>query len=137
MIDSDGRSENAVPGDAGERAVLLATKCSCSRPSGASSFSGPPCWMRFRRDYAANCALLSAPAGWGKTTLVAQWVLRADKDQRFGWLSLDSSDNDPVWFWMYVIAALQNVSPGIGTRALELLRDGRRPSAGRSTKPVE
>jgi LuxR family maltose regulon positive regulatory protein len=44
-----------------------------------------------------------------------------------GWLSLDSSDNDPVWFWMYVIAALQKASPGVGTRAIELLAMGADP----------
>lgn len=71
--------------------------------------------------------LLSAPAGWGKTTLLAQWASGAGDDERFGWLSLDPSDNDPVWFWMYVIAALQNVSPGVGTRAVELLATGADP----------
>ncbi|HXD24987.1 MAG TPA: LuxR C-terminal-related transcriptional regulator, partial [Propionibacteriaceae bacterium] len=55
------------------------------------------------------------------TTVLAQWTQRAGEDQPFGWLSVDSSDNDPVWFWMYVIAALQKVSPGVGVRALELL----------------
>ena len=71
--------------------------------------------------------LLSAPAGWGKTTLLAQWALGAGEDQRFGWLSLDPSDNDPVWFWMYVVAALQILSPGVGTRAVELLAMGADP----------
>ena len=71
--------------------------------------------------------LLSAPAGWGKTTLLAQWAVGRGEDQRFGWLSLDSSDNDPVWFWMYVIAALQKASPGVGTRAVELLAMGADP----------
>ena len=40
---------------------------------------------------------------------------------------LDCSDNDPVWFWMYVVAALQKVSPGMGTRAVELLAMGADP----------
>ena len=71
--------------------------------------------------------LVSAPAGWGKTTLLAQWVLDTEENQEFGWLSLDTSDNDPVWFWMYVIAALQTVSPGVGHRASELLAMGADP----------
>lgn len=71
--------------------------------------------------------LLSAPAGWGKTTLLAQWAVNGDGDQRFGWLSLDRSDNDPVWFWMYAIAALQMISPGVGTHAVELLGMGADP----------
>jgi LuxR family maltose regulon positive regulatory protein len=58
---------------------------------------------------------------------LAQWALAASEDQRFGWLSLDPSDNDPVWFWMYVVAALQKVSPGVGTRAVELLAMGADP----------
>ena len=59
--------------------------------------------------------------------MLAQWALGAGEDQRFGWLSLDPSDNDPVWFWMYVVAALQKVSPGVGTRAVELLAMGADP----------
>src|ERR1700744_4920721 len=68
--------------------------------------------------------LVSAPAGWGKTTLLAQWGSGAGDNQRFSWLSLDPSDNDPVWFWMYVIAALQKSSPDVGSRAAELLEMG-------------
>ncbi|WP_082983602.1 LuxR C-terminal-related transcriptional regulator [Mycobacterium scrofulaceum] len=71
--------------------------------------------------------LLSAPAGWGKTTLLAQWALAAGEDRRFGWLSLDPADSDPVWFWMYVVAALQKTNPGVGIRAVELLALGADP----------
>jgi LuxR family maltose regulon positive regulatory protein len=125
VIGSDGRSENAA-GEAGARAVLLATKVHVPAIRGqlvhrAALLDALSAGRR------GKLTLLSAPAGWGKTTLVAQWVLRADEDHRFGWLSLDSSDNDPVWFWMYVIAALQKASPGIGTRALELLGMGADP----------
>lgn len=68
--------------------------------------------------------LMSAPAGWGKTTSLAQWALTAQDEQRFGWLSLDSSDNDPMWFWMYAIAALQRACPEVGSRPSELLEMG-------------
>lgn len=71
--------------------------------------------------------LLSAPAGWGKTTLLAQWAASVGADNRVGWLSLDPSDNDPVWFWMYVVAALQKVSREVGVRAVELLAMGADP----------
>jgi LuxR family transcriptional regulator, maltose regulon positive regulatory protein len=71
--------------------------------------------------------LVSAPAGWGKTTLLAQWVRDMQDDHEYAWLSLDTSDNDPVWFWMYMIAALQTVSPGVGHRASELLAMGADP----------
>jgi LuxR family maltose regulon positive regulatory protein len=71
--------------------------------------------------------VLSAPAGWGKTTLLAQWALGCERGRRFSWLSLDPCDNDPVWFWMYVVAALQVASPGVGVRAVELLAMGADP----------
>jgi LuxR family maltose regulon positive regulatory protein len=71
--------------------------------------------------------LLSAPAGWGKTTLLAQWVSGADDRRRRGWLSLDSSDNDPARFWACAIAALDRSSPGVAPRALELIKMGADP----------
>jgi LuxR family maltose regulon positive regulatory protein len=72
-------------------------------------------------------ALLSAPAGWGKTTLLAQWVKGADDGRRRGWLSLDPSDNDPARFWGCAIAALNKASPGVTPRALELIKRGADP----------
>ena len=56
--------------------------------------------------------LISAPAGYGKTTLVSEWVHQ--QDLRAAWVSLDEGDNDPLRFWAYVIAALQTVDPAIG-----------------------
>jgi LuxR family transcriptional regulator, maltose regulon positive regulatory protein len=56
--------------------------------------------------------LISAPAGYGKTTLVSSWVWQ--HDLRAAWVSLDEGDNDPLRFWAYVIAALQTVDPTIG-----------------------
>ncbi|MDQ4089307.1 MAG: LuxR C-terminal-related transcriptional regulator [Actinomycetota bacterium] len=50
--------------------------------------------------------LVSAPAGFGKTTLLAEWLAGTG---RTAWLSLDAGDNDPVVFWAYVVAALQTV----------------------------
>jgi len=68
--------------------------------------------------------LLSAPAGWGKTTLLAQWASGADDRRRRGWVSLDASDNDPARFWTCAIAALRNASPGVAPRAFELIKMG-------------
>lgn len=56
--------------------------------------------------------LVSAPAGFGKTTLVADWLRHTD--QAAAWLSLDKDDNDPARFWSYVIAALQSVKATLG-----------------------
>jgi LuxR family maltose regulon positive regulatory protein len=119
MIASDGRSDR-------ERAVLLATKLHVPAIGGELVHRAAleDALSAGRR---SKLTLLSAPAGWGKTTLLAQWASGADDDQTFSWLSLDASDNDPVWFWMYVVAALQSVSSEVGTRALELLKMGADP----------
>lgn len=125
MSGSAGRSDNSV-GDAGARAVLLATKLHV--PSiGAPLVHRAALLDALSAGLSRKLTLLSAPGGWGKTTVLAQWALGAGQDQRFGWLSLDPSDNDPVWFWMYVVAALQKISPGVGIRAVELLAMGADP----------
>jgi LuxR family maltose regulon positive regulatory protein len=68
----------------------------------------------------ARLTVVGAGAGWGKTTLLAQW--RASDHARFAWLSLEPADNDPVRFWAYVVAALRTVSPRLGETGLVLLR---------------
>jgi LuxR family transcriptional regulator, maltose regulon positive regulatory protein len=50
--------------------------------------------------------LVAAPAGWGKTSLLAEW-LAVEDEVAFAWLSLDEDDNDPARFWAYVSAALR------------------------------
>ncbi|HXD09074.1 MAG TPA: LuxR C-terminal-related transcriptional regulator [Anaerolineales bacterium] len=64
--------------------------------------------------------LLSAPPGFGKTTLLGEWV--GQGRLRAAWLVLDTDDNDPVRFWSYFIAALQQVDPTIGYSSLGLLQ---------------
>ena len=70
--------------------------------------------------------LVSAPAGFGKTTLLTEWLAERPAEATGGrlvaWLSLDRADNDPASFWTYVIAALRTVAPGIGESALGLLQ---------------
>jgi LuxR family maltose regulon positive regulatory protein len=72
-------------------------------------------------------ALVSAPAGFGKTSLASAWV-RAAQARHAGlavaWLSLDEQDNDPLRFWTYVVAALQSAHPQLGTDAHKLLSAG-------------
>jgi LuxR family transcriptional regulator, maltose regulon positive regulatory protein len=68
----------------------------------------------------AKLCLVDAPAGSGKTTLLAQWQAVAGGG-RVAWLSLEESDNDPVRFWSYLVAAVRTVEPGVGTVALEAL----------------
>ncbi len=63
--------------------------------------------------------LVSAPAGFGKTSLIEQWA--ADCGLKVSWLSLDESDNDPTRFWGYLIAALQRIQPNLGETTRNLL----------------
>jgi LuxR family maltose regulon positive regulatory protein len=64
--------------------------------------------------------LLSASAGWGKTTLLSVWARRYP--QTVAWLSLEALDNDPRRFWLSIIAALRRCRSEIGVRALTLLQ---------------
>src|SRR5271165_6551228 len=78
------------------------------------------------RGTALKLTLVSAPAGFGKTTLLTEWLAAAATVPAGGrlvaWLSLDRGDNDPASFWTYVIAALRTVAPGVGESALSLLQ---------------
>ncbi|MCB0178926.1 MAG: helix-turn-helix transcriptional regulator [Anaerolineae bacterium] len=67
--------------------------------------------------------LISAPAGFGKTTLVGEWrASPAGQTLPMAWLALDDDDNDPARFLTYVIAALDTIEPGFGQPLLELLQ---------------
>ena len=70
--------------------------------------------------------LISAPAGFGKTTLLSEWVQQSERPT--AWLSLDEGDNDPVRFWTYFITALQTVQTDIGESALAALESPQPPS---------
>jgi LuxR family transcriptional regulator, maltose regulon positive regulatory protein len=63
--------------------------------------------------------LLSAPAGFGKTTLLSAWASQSTR--AVAWLSLDEEDNDPTRFWAYVIASLRKAGSPVGETALAML----------------
>ncbi|NTV36183.1 MAG: helix-turn-helix transcriptional regulator, partial [Anaerolineaceae bacterium] len=71
--------------------------------------------------------LISAPAGFGKTTLVSEWV--AACGQPVAWLSLDEGDNDLTRFLTYFITALQTIAPNIGAGVLNMLYSPQPPAA--------
>jgi LuxR family transcriptional regulator, maltose regulon positive regulatory protein len=67
--------------------------------------------------------LVSAPAGFGKTTLLAEWLPTMAADGRsVAWLSLDQRDNDPAVFWAYLVTALETAVPGVGAAARVILQ---------------
>ncbi len=71
----------------------------------------------------ARLTLISAPAGFGKTTLLTAWLAAPAKENRsVAWLSLDENDRQPAVFWTYVITALQTAVPGVGVTVLPLLQ---------------
>jgi LuxR family maltose regulon positive regulatory protein len=81
-----------------------------------------------RLDQALNgkLTLVSAPAGFGKTTLVADWLHQVDR--RFAWLSLGDGENDPTRFLTYLTAALQRIDRDWGQAVQELLRSPQPPA---------
>ncbi len=98
---------------------LLSTKLHTPRLR-AQLISRPQLTEHLQAGIQGSLTLISAPAGFGKTTLLAQWreALRIP----VAWLSLETQDNEPVRFFSYLVAALQTLDPGIGTSALELLQ---------------
>ena len=69
--------------------------------------------------------LIAAPAGFGKTTLLSEWI---PKCPRFvTWLFLDEGDNDPAQFWAYFIASLQGLRPDLGSNAFALIQSPQAP----------
>jgi LuxR family maltose regulon positive regulatory protein len=68
----------------------------------------------------SRLTLISAPAGYGKTTLLGEWIHQYNLTTV--WLSLDEGDNDPARFLAYLISALRGIKPGIGETALTELQ---------------
>ncbi len=84
---------------------------------------------RLSRGTESALTLVSAPAGFGKTTLLAEWLTVAAADGRsVAWLSLDQRDNDPALFWTYLVAALNTGAPRGGSGALSLLQPPQPPN---------
>jgi len=82
---------------------------------------------RLSRGAEAKLTLISAPAGFGKTTALAAWLAQPVENRSVAWLSLEESDRHPATFWTYVVTALQTVSPGLGGSVLPLLQSGQAP----------
>src|SRR5215210_7863156 len=77
---------------------------------------------RLDEGFERKLTLLSAPAGFGKTTLLSSWIsVFSDEGRPVAWLSVDSGDNDPARFWRYFVTAVDQLQPGSGETALALL----------------
>lgn len=76
--------------------------------------------------FTPGVTLVSAPAGFGKTTLISEWI--ASKNLPVAWLSLDQNDNDPARFLIYLTSALQTISPTLGVEVLEVLQASQAPA---------
>ena len=111
--------ESAAAGAAtSERDVLLATKLNVPglRPD---LVPRPRLAARLDESRGRGLILACAPAGYGKTVLLAEWA-RGGR-QPVAWLSLDAGDNDPARFWRHTVAAVDRVRPGISERMGPLL----------------
>src|ERR671913_2309499 len=108
--------------------TLVSTKL---RPSQARPklVARPRLTARLEREAGRKLTLISAPAGFGKTTLLVEWLKgREDGDQSVAWVSLDEGDNDPVRFLSYLVAALRRtVGEGFGEGVLAALRSPEPP----------
>ena len=85
--------------------------------------------LRETLDRSEGCrlTLISAPAGFGKTTLLAEWLEERSEEEAVAWVSLDGSDNDPARFLAYLVGALREVESGIGEGVLASLNSPEPP----------
>src|SRR6266851_1977009 len=107
---------------------LLSTKLTSPRLR-SSLVSREALLARLDEGLEHKLTLLSAPAGFGKTKLVSEWIAARGGQQNppsVAWVSLDAGDNDRVRFWRYVITACRVFDAANGESALGLLRASRR-----------
>ena len=115
-INSGRRARNAY--NRSMAAQILATKLYIPSPR-SKIVLRPRLIDRLNAGLPGKLTLISAPAGFGKTTLVSEWI--ADCERPVAWLSLDEGDNDPTRFLTYFIAALQTITANIGAGVLSVL----------------
>src|SRR5215210_1766546 len=86
---------------------------------------------RLKEGLGRKLTLISAPAGFGKTTLLSEWrMMHLDSEYPLAWVSLEEDDNDPMRFLSYLIAALRSIEADIGEVALLSLRSPRPSPVG-------
>jgi LuxR family transcriptional regulator, maltose regulon positive regulatory protein len=115
---------NYVPYNASMSTTILATKLYVPAPR-PKIVPRPRLINQLNNGLHHKLTLVSAPAGFGKTTLVSEWV--ANCESPVAWLSLDKEDNDSTRFLTYLVTAMQTIVPDIGTEALRLLQSSQLP----------
>ncbi|MBO0790969.1 MAG: transcriptional regulator, partial [Ktedonobacteraceae bacterium] len=101
--------------------LLFSTRLQVPHPK-ARLVSRPHLVEQLQQGRERGLTLISAPAGFGKTTLLSQWL--AQSSRPVAWLSLEAQDNDPTRFFSSLIAALQTGDLRLGSTALALLQTG-------------
>jgi LuxR family maltose regulon positive regulatory protein len=104
---------------------LLSTKVSVPR-SRTNAIPRRKLHGRLDAGQSRKLTLVVGPPGFGKTTLVSEWIHECP--HAFAWLSLDDSDDLPAQFWAYFIRSLQQLHPHLGERALALLQSPQPPA---------
>jgi LuxR family maltose regulon positive regulatory protein len=100
---------------------LLATKLNVP-PVRAGLVARPRLLERLKACREYSLILVTAPAGFGKTTLLSEWLHQSPVPLAASWFSVEEGYNDPVRFWEYFIAGLRKVRPAVGEASLSLLR---------------
>src|SRR5919199_5951357 len=103
---------------------ILATKLYIPRPR-PNMVLRPRLIERLNEGLQRKLTLISAPAGFGKTTLAGAWVAGCERPA--AWLSLDAGENDPTRFLAYLVAALQTIAPAIGAEVVGVLHSPQPP----------
>ncbi|MHB8598569.1 MAG: LuxR C-terminal-related transcriptional regulator [Ktedonobacteraceae bacterium] len=114
----EGTDQTAQSGKALDQDELLTTKLVVP-PVRSLLVARQRLIKRLDAGLSGKLILVTGPAGFGKTTLLSNWLHSCSLPTT--WLSLDADDNDPVRFWTYVIAALQKLQAGIAEHALTML----------------
>jgi LuxR family maltose regulon positive regulatory protein len=118
-----------VPYDGLMSTPILATKLFVP-PSRFNVVLRPRLIERLDQGLRGRLILVSAPAGFGKTTMISEWVAGCrslEPEVRAAWLSLDEGDSDPARFLAYLVAALRTVAAGVGDGVLGMLQSPQPP----------
>jgi len=121
MTPRDNRRSTS-PADADTIEVLVRTKL--APPSASGIVSRITRLGRLRRGLDRRLTLVCAPAGYGKTTLLAEWRnALVESGRKVAWVSLDQDDDNASIFSSYVVAAIVDATGGVGAHARQMLRD--------------